>query len=71
MALVEQIQINGVVNRGAFVPCAGVCVVDFPDGAVGGAGNIRACNYTAHLGRWSVPITPEDMEAVCGIDGCF
>ena len=34
---------------------------------------VRCTNYTAHLGRWSVPVTREEgeMEGVCGIDGCF
>ena len=34
---------------------------------------VRCTNYTAHLGRWSVPLTPEegDLEGVCGLDGCF
>ncbi|KAK7404824.1 hypothetical protein VNO78_05805 [Psophocarpus tetragonolobus] len=33
-----------------------VSVVDFPDGP-NGKGVIRCINYTAHLGRWSIPIT--------------
>ncbi|XAR59677.1 2-carboxy-D-arabinitol-1-phosphatase [Bertholletia excelsa] len=33
-----------------------VSVVDFPDGPAG-RGVIRCINYTAHLGRWSIPIT--------------
>ncbi|QCD88099.1 phosphoglycerate mutase [Vigna unguiculata] len=33
-----------------------VSVLDFPDGAKG-KGVIRCINYTAHLGRWSIPIT--------------
>ncbi|KAH1220662.1 putative 2-carboxy-D-arabinitol-1-phosphatase [Glycine soja] len=33
-----------------------VSVVDFPDGPKG-KGVIRCINYTAHLGRWSIPIT--------------
>ncbi|KAL5580280.1 hypothetical protein UlMin_012722 [Ulmus minor] len=33
-----------------------VSVIDFPDGPAG-RGVIRCINYTAHLGRWSVPIT--------------
>ena len=36
---------------------------------------VRCMNYTAHLGRWAVPITRDDMdmdsEALCGIEGCF
>ncbi|KZV42627.1 putative 2-carboxy-D-arabinitol-1-phosphatase [Dorcoceras hygrometricum] len=33
-----------------------ISVVDFPDGATG-RGVVRCINYTAHLGRWSIPIT--------------
>ncbi|PKA64297.1 putative phosphoglycerate mutase [Apostasia shenzhenica] len=33
-----------------------ISVVDFPDG-LGGRGVIRCINYTAHLGRWSIPVT--------------
>ncbi|KAF6263231.1 phosphoglycerate mutase-like protein [Scenedesmus sp. NREL 46B-D3] len=49
---------------------AGVSIIDFPDGARSG-GVMRCLNYTAHLGRWAVPITRDDMDMVCGIDGCF
>ncbi|XP_024527953.1 probable 2-carboxy-D-arabinitol-1-phosphatase isoform X1 [Selaginella moellendorffii] len=35
---------------------AGVCVIDFPDG-YSGKGVVRCWNYTAHLGRWAVPVT--------------
>lgn len=40
-----------------------VSVLDFPDGPKG-RGVIRCINYTAHLGRWSIPITrpTEDAE---------
>ncbi|KAL5056186.1 hypothetical protein RYX36_036868 [Vicia faba] len=40
-----------------------VSVLDFPDGPKG-RGVIRCINYTAHLGRWSIPITrpKEDVE---------
>lgn len=41
-----------------------ISVVDFPD-APAGKGIVRCINYTAHLGRWSIPITrssPEDEE---------
>ena len=31
-------------------------VVDFPDGPFG-KGIVRCLNYTAHLGRWAVPVT--------------
>ncbi|KAK4255207.1 hypothetical protein QN277_008232 [Acacia crassicarpa] len=42
---------------------ASVSVIDFPDGRKG-RGVIRCINYTAHLGRWSIPITrsTEDSE---------
>ncbi|XP_060173881.1 probable 2-carboxy-D-arabinitol-1-phosphatase [Lycium barbarum] len=33
-----------------------ISVIDFPDGP-SGRGVIRCINYTAHLGRWSIPIT--------------
>ncbi|KAK3032663.1 hypothetical protein RJ639_034929 [Escallonia herrerae] len=33
-----------------------ISVLDFPEGP-GGRGVIRCINYTAHLGRWSLPIT--------------
>eukprot|EP00850_Spirogloea_muscicola_P010808 SM000065S20157 [mRNA] locus=s65:72480:76395:- [translate_table: standard] len=33
-----------------------VSVIDFPDGPTG-KGVVRCLNYTAHLGRWSVPVT--------------
>lgn len=33
-----------------------ISVIDFPDGP-GGRGIIRCINYTAHLGRWSIPVT--------------
>jgi probable phosphoglycerate mutase len=33
-----------------------VSVIDLPDGPEGRA-VVRCVNYTAHLGRWSVPIT--------------
>lgn len=41
-----------------------ISVLDFPDGPAG-RGVIRCINYTAHLGRWSIPITtstPADEE---------
>ena len=35
-------------------------------------GVVQCTNYTAHLGRWAVPVTRDDSEyAMCGIDGCF
>lgn len=33
-----------------------ISVIDFPDGPAG-RGVIRCINYTAHLGRWSIPIS--------------
>ncbi|TVU50865.1 hypothetical protein EJB05_02257, partial [Eragrostis curvula] len=33
-----------------------ISVIDFPDGPKG-RGVVRCTNYTAHLGRWSIPIT--------------
>ncbi|GAB4824751.1 hypothetical protein Ancab_007615 [Ancistrocladus abbreviatus] len=38
-----------------------ISVIDFPDGPTG-RGIIRCINYTAHLGRWSVPITKPTMD---------
>ncbi|KAL2239350.1 probable 2-carboxy-D-arabinitol-1-phosphatase isoform X2 [Sesamum indicum] len=38
-----------------------VSVVDFPDGPTG-RGVIRCINYTAHLGRWSIPITRSTLD---------
>ncbi|XP_010243762.1 PREDICTED: probable 2-carboxy-D-arabinitol-1-phosphatase [Nelumbo nucifera] len=35
---------------------ASISVIDFPDGPTG-RGVIRCINYTAHLGRWSIPVT--------------
>ena len=53
-----------------------ITVLDFPYISEGGpqvAGVVRCTNYTAHLGRWAVPVTRDDSVeyAVCGIDGCF
>ncbi|GMG98472.1 hypothetical protein Nepgr_000312 [Nepenthes gracilis] len=36
-------------------------VIDFPDGPTG-RGVIRCLNYTAHLGRWSIPITKSTLK---------
>lgn len=33
-----------------------ISVIDFPDGPAG-RGIVRCTNYTAHLGRWSIPVT--------------
>lgn len=33
-----------------------VSVIDFPEGPAG-RGIVRCTNYTAHLGRWSIPVT--------------
>lgn len=38
------------------VDAGSISVIDFPDGP-SGRGIIRCINYTAHLGRWSIPIT--------------
>ncbi|KAK9266408.1 hypothetical protein L1049_025265 [Liquidambar formosana] len=38
-----------------------ISVIDFPDG-VAGRGVIRCINYTAHLGRWSIPITRSGLD---------
>ena len=52
-----------------------VTIIDFPDVAQGDGlshGVVRCTNFTAHLGRWAVPVTRDDVEyAVCGVDGCF
>lgn len=51
--------------------CGGVTVVEFPREIQPEAGIVQCINYTAHLGRWSVPVTIENMDTVCGIEGCF
>ncbi|KAL5763825.1 hypothetical protein ACOSP7_016184 [Xanthoceras sorbifolium] len=38
-----------------------ISVIDFPDGP-SGRGTIRCINYTAHLGRWSIPITRSTVD---------
>ncbi|KAH6793600.1 phosphoglycerate/bisphosphoglycerate mutase family protein [Perilla frutescens var. hirtella] len=38
-----------------------ITVVDFPDGPTG-RGVLRCINYTAHLGRWSIPITRSTLD---------
>ncbi|XP_022732019.1 probable 2-carboxy-D-arabinitol-1-phosphatase [Durio zibethinus] len=38
-----------------------ISVVDFPDGPTS-RGVIRCINYTAHLGRWSIPITRSTVD---------
>ncbi|CAO2813201.1 unnamed protein product [Amaranthus hypochondriacus] len=38
-----------------------ISVIDFPDGP-SGRGVVRCINYTAHLGRWSIPITRPTMD---------
>ena len=48
---------------------AGVTVIEFPFSEE--VGVLRCHNFTAHLGRWAVPITSEEETLVCGIDGCF
>ena len=51
--------------------CGGVTVVEFPREVTPEAGVVQCINYTAHLGRWSVPITDDDLDSICGIEGCF
>ncbi|GMH38031.1 hypothetical protein BSKO_05915 [Bryopsis sp. KO-2023] len=48
-----------------------VTIIDFPDSPKAGKGVVRCANYSAHLGTWAVPVTRDDWEMVCGIDGCF
>lgn len=38
-----------------------ISVIDFPDGP-SGRGVVRCINYSAHLGRWSIPITRSTQE---------
>ncbi|KAJ3703555.1 hypothetical protein LUZ61_007260 [Rhynchospora tenuis] len=38
-----------------------VSIIDFPDGPAG-RGVVRCTNYTAHLGRWSIPITRSTVD---------
>ncbi|KAK8628971.1 hypothetical protein V6N13_077830 [Hibiscus sabdariffa] len=38
-----------------------ISVIDFPDGPTG-RGIIRCINYSAHLGRWSIPITRSTVD---------
>ncbi|KAJ9558873.1 hypothetical protein OSB04_013487 [Centaurea solstitialis] len=38
------------------VDAGSISIIDFPDGP-SGRGVVRCINYTAHLGRWSIPIT--------------
>jgi 2-carboxy-D-arabinitol-1-phosphatase len=51
------------------VSTAGVTVIEFPFSDA--VGIVRCHNYTAHLGRWAVPISRDNEVQVCGIDGCF
>ncbi|KAG9459016.1 hypothetical protein H6P81_003524 [Aristolochia fimbriata] len=39
----------------------GISLIDFPDGPTG-RGIIRCINYTAHLGRWSIPVTTPSVD---------
>lgn len=34
-------------------------------------GIVRCVNYTAHLGRWSVPVTRDDLDSLEGIDAGY
>ena len=52
-----------------------VSVVDFPDGPLGGAGVLRATNYTSHLkpaaSAAAATLQDEmDFELICGWEGC-
>ncbi|XP_068659912.1 probable 2-carboxy-D-arabinitol-1-phosphatase [Aristolochia californica] len=38
-----------------------ISVIDFPEGPTG-RGVIRCINYTAHLGRWSIPVTRPSVD---------
>ena len=51
--------------------CGGITIIEFARDIKPENGTIRCINYTAHLGRWAVPISRDDLEGVCGIDGCF
>jgi len=53
------------------VDTGSVTLVEFPDG-IDAAPVVRCVNYTAHLGEhWEVPVYGDDVDGVCGIDGCF
>eukprot|EP00897_Mesotaenium_endlicherianum_P003706 jgi/Mesen1/3363/ME000191S02501 len=39
-----------------YLDTGSISVIDFPDGPKG-RGVVRCLNYTAHLGRWAVPVT--------------
>eukprot|EP00891_Asterochloris_glomerata_P007803 jgi/Astpho2/7803/Aster-06094 len=43
--------------------CGGMTIIEFPFGDVSEQnGSIRCINYTAHLGRWAIPVTRENLE---------
>eukprot|EP00959_Pyramimonas_sp_CCMP1952_P209997 4393735-Pyramimonas_sp.AAC.1 len=53
------------------VDAGSMTILDFPDGA-GARAVLRCSNYTAHLGRWAVPVSGEGrLVDLCGVDGCF
>lgn len=53
------------------VDTGGVTIIEFPDG-VDRPGVVRCLNYTAHLGdKWVIPAFGDDIDGVCGVDGCF
>ena len=57
VALVIRCLRLGEEAMGAFhVDSGSISVIDFPDGPRG-RGVVRCVNYTAHLGRWSIPVT--------------
>eukprot|EP00271_Cylindrocystis_brebissonii_P015575 TRINITY_DN38507_c0_g1_i1.p1 TRINITY_DN38507_c0_g1~~TRINITY_DN38507_c0_g1_i1.p1 ORF type:complete len:603 (+),score=73.93 TRINITY_DN38507_c0_g1_i1:124-1932(+) len=50
--------LSQIACLGSFLLDAGsLNVIDFPDGPLEGKGIVRCLNYTAHLGRWAVPVT--------------
>ena len=49
----------------------GVTIIDFPEKPTKTNGILRCSNYSAHLGRWAIPVTRDNLDEVCGIDGCF
>ncbi|KAL5974567.1 hypothetical protein ACLOJK_031237 [Asimina triloba] len=47
---------------GAFhLDSGSITVIDFPEGPAG-SGVVRCINYTAHLGRWSIPVTRSTVD---------
>lgn len=57
IALIAQCLGLTVERLGSFhLDNGSISVIDFPD-RTAGKGVIRCINYTAHLGRWSIPVT--------------